>query len=66
MEKQKAPDVTPEWKTRILSMSPYQKTVFGLALGVTQRTVSNWADGKSKPSDATERRIVAQIKKGTK
>lgn len=60
------PGDTPEWKTKITGMNPFQRSCFAVDLGVTDRTIKNWIDGKCNPSDATIERIKAQFRKAKK
>jgi hypothetical protein len=63
MEKQKAPDVTPEWKTTLIAMLPYKRVLLAVSLGVTERSIFNWAKGISHPSPMMVQRIISQLKK---
>ena len=60
MQNAEGPGDIPEWKSKLASMHPHKRSRFALALGVTERTVKNWIDGKSAPSDATIERIKKQ------
>ena len=60
MQNAEGPGDTPEWKTKLAAMGPLKRSRFALVLGVTDRTVKNWIDGKSVPSDATVERIKKQ------
>ena len=61
MRPKKAPDVTPEWGAEFLALSTADRFKISQALGVTERTVFNWAKGKTIPSkasaDAVKRRL---------
>lgn len=63
MQKAEGPGDIPEWKFRLASLSPFARIRFAFALGVTDRTVKNWIDGKTEPNEATAQRIKKQLKK---
>lgn len=63
MQKAEGPGDTPEWKIKLAALSPFARIRFAFALGVTDRTVKNWVDGKSQPNEATIQRITKQLTK---
>lgn len=64
MQKAEGPGDTPEWKSKLTELSPFSRMRFSVALGVTDRTVKNWVDGKTEPNEATVQRIQKQLAKG--
>ena len=66
MQNAEGPGDTPEWKAKLIAMTPHARTLLAVALGVTERTVFNWAKGASEPTEAMVARICSQLKKGKK
>lgn len=63
MQKAEGPGDTPEWKIKLGLLGPFARAKFAVSIGATARTVKNWADGKTDPSDATIERIKKQLSK---
>lgn len=66
MQKAGGPGDIPEWKDHIESLTPFQRALFAQKLGITDRTVFNWANGVTSPTEAMVERITALIKRGKK
>lgn len=52
MSKTEAPGVIPEWAKQFSDLSGEERGRLALEIGVTERTVRNWAQGRSKPCRA--------------
>ena len=63
MQKEEGPGGIPEWKIKLGLLGPFARAKFAVGIGATARTVKNWADGKTIPSDATIERIKKQLTK---
>lgn len=63
MQNAEGPGQIPEWKEKLSLMTPHARTLLAVALGVTERTVFNWAKGVSEPTEAMVIRISSQLKK---
>ena len=57
MSKTEAPGVIPEWAKAFHDLSTSERMELALAIGVSERTVQNWAKGRSKPNRATAEAI---------
>lgn len=63
MQNAEGPGDIPEWKTKLLALTPHARTLLAVALGVTERTVWNWAKGASEPTEAMVARINRRMQK---
>jgi DNA-binding XRE family transcriptional regulator len=43
----------PQWQAKLRTLLTVDRMALGLKMGVTERTIYNWAHGKSAPSKAT-------------
>ena len=57
MTKHTEPGVIPEWAQQFHDLSTVERMQLALAIGVTERTIQNWAKGRSKPNRATAEAI---------
>lgn len=64
MQKAKGPGDIPEWKGYLENLTPFRRGLFAQKLGITDRTVFNWANGVTTPSEAMRERIAKIIKRG--
>lgn len=63
MSKTKAPGVTPEWSEAFHNLKPAEKVDLARYIGVTLRTVQNWAAGTCVPSRMAAKKIPAAFKR---
>jgi len=66
MQNTAGPGDIPEWKVLVVALSPAQRVAFAESIGVTERTVKNWADGKTMPNERVVQRIVKTQRRGKK
>jgi len=66
MQNTAGPGDTPEWKVLAAALSPAQRVSFAESIGVTERTVKNWADGKTTPNERVVQRIAKMQRRGKK
>ena len=50
MDNTTAPGVIPEWAPFFQRMSPNERLRAAIAIGVTPRTIDNWATGRTLPT----------------
>lgn len=63
MSKIKAPGGTPEWSEAFHNLKPAEKVDLARYIGVTLRTVQNWAAGTCGPSRMAAKKIPAAFKR---
>jgi len=63
MSKTKAPGVIPEWSEAFHDLTPAEKVQLAKRIGVTLRTVQNWAAGTCGPSRMAAKKIPAAFKR---
>lgn len=62
MQNDAGPGDIPEWKAKLSDLTPAKRVKFAESLGVTDRTVKNWADGKARPNDRTIKRVLKALR----
>lgn len=58
MQNTTEPGDTPEWKKKLKGLSSTNRQMLAIALGVSDRTLQNWANGKTAPRAYAVHRII--------
>lgn len=53
----------PPWAKQFADLSGEERMRLALAIGVNERTLRNWAQGKSRPNRATAQAIAKAFKR---